>query len=35
MNRLEKHDEYLFMQDRARARTTKLTFEILKEKKQL
>ena len=35
MNRLEKNDEHLFMQDRARARTTKLTFEMSKEKKQL
>ena len=34
-NRLIKHNEYLFMQDRARAHTTKLTLEMLKDKKQL
>ena len=30
MNRLTKHKEYLFMQDRARA--AKITLEILKDK---
>ena len=30
MNRLEKHKEYLFMQDGARAHTAKLTLEMLK-----
>ena len=34
MNRLAKHNEYLFMQDRARAHTAKLTLEMLKDKKQ-
>ena len=34
MNRLEKHKEYLFMQDGARAHTAKLTLEMLKGKKQ-
>ena len=35
MNRLAKHNEYLFMEDGARAHTAKLTFEMLKHKKQL
>ena len=34
MNRLAKHNEYLFMQDGARAHTAKLTLEMLKDKKQ-
>ena len=35
INRLGKHNEYLFMQERARAHTAKLTFEMLKNKEQL
>ena len=35
MNRLAKHNDYLFMQGRARTHTGKLTFEMLKYKKQL
>ena len=36
MNRLAKHDEYLLiMQDGARAYISKLTLEMLKDKKQL
>ena len=34
MNRFAKHNEYLFMQDRARAHTGKLTLEMLKDKKK-
>ena len=34
MNRLVKQNEYLFMQCWARAHTAKLTFDILKDKKQ-
>ena len=34
-NRLAKHNEYfLFVHDRARAHSTKLTLEMLKDKKQ-
>lgn len=33
MNRLVKHNEYLFKQDGARAYTAKLTLEMLKDKK--
>ena len=34
-NRLAKHNEYfLFAHDRARAHSTKLTLEMLKDKKQ-
>ena len=33
INRLAKHNEYLFIQDGARAHTVKLTLEILKDKK--
>ena len=33
MNRLAKHNQYLFMQEGARARTAKLTVEMLKHKK--
>ena len=32
---MKKHNEYLFMQDGARAHTVKLTLEMLKDKKQL
>ena len=35
MNRLAKHNEYLFMQDGARAHIAKFTLEILKDKKKL
>ena len=35
MNRLAKHNEYLLMQDRARAYTAKLTIKLMKDKKQL
>ena len=35
MDRLAKHNEYLFMQDRARAHKAKLIIEMLKGKKQL
>ena len=35
MSKLAKHDEYSFMQYGARARTTELTLEMLKDKKQL
>ena len=35
MNRLAKHNEYLFMQEGARAYTAKLTTELMKGKKQL
>ena len=31
---MAKHNEYLFMQDLARAHTAKLTLEMLKDKKQ-
>ena len=33
MNRLAKHNEYLFKQDGARAYTAKLILEMLKDKK--
>ena len=32
MNKLAKHNEYLFMQDGARAHTAKLTLKMLKDK---
>ena len=35
MNRLAKHNQYLFMQKGARARTAELTVEMLKHKKQV
>ena len=35
MNRLAKHNQYLFMQNGARAHTSKLTAEMLKHKKQV
>ena len=35
MNRLANHNEYLFMQDGARAPIVKLNLEILKDNKQL
>ena len=35
MNRLAKHNEYSFKQDRSRAHTAKLTLVMLKDKKQL
>ena len=35
INRLAKHNEYLFMHGRAQAHTTKFTVELLKDKKQL
>ena len=34
MNRLAKHNEYLFMQEGARTHTAKLTLEMMKDKKQ-
>ena len=35
MNRLAKDNEYLFMQEGARAHTAKLILEMLKDKKQI
>ena len=35
INRLATHKEYLFMQDRARTHTAKLTLKMLNKKKQL